>query len=147
MDATTTKQPDWDLMTTTLPWFKWVIATITGIWVGLPVAVRILFVLSCADFITGYLMAWRMRKWDYHEAINGIVNKFSLFLFVGAINYVSNNLKMPMDLGSGVAFALAANELGSLFRNCSGLGVHVPEQALGIMSALRGRAGRKRRRR
>jgi toxin secretion/phage lysis holin len=147
MDTTTTKHPDWDLMTTTLPWIKWLIAAVTGIWVGLPVAIRILAVLSGADFVTGYLLAWSMGKWEYHEAVTGIVNKFSLFLLVGVCNYVSANLHMPMDIGSGVAFALAANELGSLFRNCNGLGVRVPEQALGFLAALRGRAGRKHRRR
>lgn len=112
---------------------KWVIAFVTSFWLGIPLSVQILVICMGLDFATGLLVGFIRQELASHRSFVGISKKVLILILVAVAHLISEALKMPFDLGVGVAVAYIVNEVISITENCANAGVPIPPVLLDVL--------------
>jgi toxin secretion/phage lysis holin len=94
---------------------------------GSTAALTFLIVLAIIDYISGVAKAWYTGEWKYREGLVGIARKVFMFLIVSVAHFSDTLMSNGSNLVRDAAiYFYIANELLSVIKNVSVLGVSIP---------------------
>lgn len=121
---------------------KWAVAFCLSFWLGIPLTVQVLVICMALDFVTGLLVGFIQREISSHRGFVGIAKKVLILILVTVAHLISEALKLPFDLGAGVAIAYIVNEVISITENCANAGVPIPPVLLDFLLKAKTMTGR-----
>ena len=121
---------------------KWMLAFCAAFWLGIPLSVQILVICMGLDFATGVLVGFIRGNLASDRSFVGIAKKVLILILVAVAHLISEALKLPFDLGVGVAVAYVVNEVISITENCANAGVPIPPLLLDFLLKTKNMTGR-----
>ena len=121
---------------------KWILALSLSFWISIPMTVQILVMCMGLDMATGLLVAFIRRDLTSHRGFVGIAKKVLILILVALAHLISEALKLPFDLGAGVAAAYVVNEIISITENCANAGIPIPPALLEVLLKAKKMTGR-----
>ena len=121
---------------------KWLLAFVLAFWLSIPLTVQILVACMGLDFATGVLVGFIRHELASHRSFVGIAKKMLILILVAVAHLISEALKLPFDLGVGVAAAYVVNEVISITENCANAGVPIPPALLDVLLKAKRMTGR-----
>ena len=110
-----------------------ILGAITGLAVfcaGLPWQLLIVYaILLIIDIITGVLKAAKNNEWSSSKMKCGLIKKSLEILLLFAVlilQFVANNIGIPVPLGSIIIGIFCFKDFGSILENCIQAGYNIP---------------------
>lgn len=99
---------------------------VSGLWIGLPVAMKILVCVMGADVITGITRAAIEGQLNSHCSFKGMMKKTAMLVVTTLGVLLDQWVRPEMHLGSIVATGFTATEGFSIIENLEAIGVPIP---------------------
>ena len=118
-------------------------AATLGIWISIPTALQILFVLSALDIVT--------TLFSPHRSLQNTIRRVSMAILLCAtvfylytLSKASTGINLGFDLGSAVCMFYSVGEAIQIAKNFNDSGVYFPPVILTILAKSEGITGRDR---
>lgn len=98
--------------------------------------VQILFWLVCFDIISGYIKAFKLKKFDSKTSTNGLLRHFLVMLVVMIVALYARALN-HREIGITTCLFFIMSYVGSLMENWEALGLPFPESLRPYINQMR----------
>lgn len=112
---------------------KYVTVATLGVSLSIPTAVMTLVAFVLADFITGLLAAFVLRRVDSGTALRGFVTKCMLVGLVLVMHAAEQTLGKEIGVETWLSGYFIVIEVISIVENCSRAGVPVPKKLMDVL--------------
>ena len=110
---------------------------VSGLWIGLPVAMKILVCVMAADVATGLCRAGMQGRLNSHCSFKGMMKKAAMLIVATLCIALDQHVRPEMHLGSIAATGFSATEGLSIVENLKAMGVPVPTALANLFQSMR----------
>lgn len=111
-------------------------AIILAYWTGMSASAKLLIILVCADYVTGFISAFVRKELSSDAGFRGLGKKVLTLIAVWVTHQISAPLQFGFDIGAALALFYCANEGISIFENLAKAGVPVPTWIVDALARL-----------
>ena len=98
--------------------------------------IQILFWIVCFDIISGYIKAFKLKKFDSKTSTNGLLRHFLVMLVVMIVSIYARALN-HREIGITTCLFFIMSYVGSLMENWEALGLPFPEALRPYINQMR----------
>lgn len=98
--------------------------------------IQILFWIVCFDIISGYIKAFKLKKFDSKTSTNGLLRHFLVMLVVMIVSLYARALN-HREIGITTCLFFIMSYVGSLMENWEALGLPFPEALRPYINQMR----------
>lgn len=98
--------------------------------------IQILFWIVCFDIISGYIKAFKLKKFDSKTSTNGLLRHFLVMLVVMIVSLYARALN-HREIGITTCLFFIMSYVGSLMENWEALGLPFPESLRPYINQMR----------
>lgn len=98
--------------------------------------IQILFWIVCFDIISGYIKAFKLKKFDSKTSTNGLLRHFLVMLVVMIVSLYARALN-HREIGITTCLFFVMSYVGSLMENWEALGLPFPEALRPYINQMR----------
>ena len=98
--------------------------------------IQILFWIVCFDIISGYIKAFKLKKFDSKTSTNGLLRHFLVMLVVMIVSLYARALN-HREIGITTCLFFIMSYVGSLMENWEALGLPFPEELRPYINQMR----------
>lgn len=98
--------------------------------------IQILFWIVCFDIISGYIKAFKLKKFDSKTSTNGLLRHFLVMLVVMIVSLYARALN-HREIGITTCLFFIMSYVGSLMENWEALGLPFPEALKPYINQMR----------
>lgn len=98
--------------------------------------IQILFWIVCFDIISGYIKAFKLKKFDSKTSTNGLLRHFLVMLVVTIVSLYARALN-HREIGITTCLFFIMSYVGSLMENWEALGLPFPEALRPYINQMR----------
>lgn len=115
----------------------YLMGAVAGVWIGLPVAMKILVYVMAADVATGLCRAGMQGRLNSHCSFKGMMKKAAMLIVATLCIALDQHVRPEMHLGSIAATGFSATEGLSIVENLKAMGVPVPTALANLFQSMR----------
>lgn len=119
---------------------KGIAAGVLSLWVSVPVALQILFILSALDVVTALFSPKRSITITIRRVVMAMLLAATVF-YVYALAKTQTGINVGFDLGSAICMFYSVGEAINVAKNFSDSGVYFPPVVLTLLSKAEGITG------
>lgn len=98
--------------------------------------IQILFWIVCFDIVSGYIKAFKLKKFDSKTSTNGLLRHFLVMLVVMIVSLYARALN-HREIGITTCLFFIMSYVGSLMENWEALGLPFPEALRPYINQMR----------